>query len=351
MSLKKCLVGLLVLSSYQFIYTTIPTQVLICGVCKNIESKIPCTINIVESIGSMFDDYRVIIYENNSTDSTIKKLIQWSQQNARVSIFTEVVSEALLAKEIVNFCTYFKELFRPERISRARNIALNKAMSAEYEDYPYIIWLDLDFRIMPNFEGIKEVFYSTEEWDAVFANGVVVGTEETYDWYALRDKNYPLGPEVIGNDWWQKKHLTLSKNSNWYPVYSAFGGCGVYKRSSLQGCHYSALITPDLETLVSRILSDERLRNNQFVKKYWHERKTFHTIRYYEKPIVQGPAITDPWVGIAIRTARDAIIWRMNTHTFQYPSVCEHVTLHASMIAHGHDKLYINPRMLFTYAW
>ncbi len=335
---------------------TIPAKVLICGVCKNVDKQLNQTISIVESIGSMFEDYRVIVYENNSTDLTPSMLKQWTFHNSKISAFSENIEKSVLSQSIIN-CDFDPrtkdDLFRPELIARARNIVLEKAMSEEYENYPYIIWMDFDFKIFPNLEGIKEVFLSAKEWDAVFANGILVNNGDFYDWYALRDTTWPLGPEVVGDDWWYGKQRSLDLNSDWYPVYSAFGGCGIYKRSSLKGCRYSALVTSDLEKLILKILSEDSLKNNFYVRKYWDELKRFHTRTYLPQPAPFAELITDPLVGVVIRQEKNPVVFRMSgfTCTYQYPVVCEHVTLHASMIINGHDKLYINPRMTFNYIY
>ncbi len=107
----------------------------------------------------------------------------------------------------------------------------------------------MDFKIPPKFEGIVETFQDQRDWDAVLAYGV--DPSRTYwDWYALRDRNYPIGSELLGNYWWyMPKKLSLNMNSDWYPVYSAFGGCGIYKKSSIQDCRYSAVVTEDLDLL------------------------------------------------------------------------------------------------------
>ena len=62
----------------------ISEKVLICGVCKNVsETRLPFSIKIVEQIGALFEDYRVIIYENNSTDYTPTRLYKWEKEKSQ----------------------------------------------------------------------------------------------------------------------------------------------------------------------------------------------------------------------------------------------------------------------------
>ena len=240
-----------------YVCGVIPEKVLICGVCRDIaRDGLPTSIEIVEQIGALFDDYRVIIYENNSSDNTPNILKQWTQCNPKVFVKSESLSDADLAQAIINR-NPDGQFFRPEAIARARNIVLDIALSNQYEEFPYIIWMDMDFKIFPRFEGIVEVFESNREWDAVFAYGIAAPTSAYWDWYAFRDAESPLGPELLGMRWYRlPKEFALEQNSDWYPVYSAFGGYGIYKKSSIIGCRYSALVTEDLEK-VARVIIDQ----------------------------------------------------------------------------------------------
>src|SRR2546422_11402748 len=73
-----------ILSAYVY-GGVIQEKVLICGVCRDIaEDGLLTSIEIVEKMGSLFDDYRVIIYENNSSDDTPYILNQWAERNTKV---------------------------------------------------------------------------------------------------------------------------------------------------------------------------------------------------------------------------------------------------------------------------
>lgn len=331
-----------------FSYAVIPEKVLICGICRDVESRLPHTIEIMERIGDLFQDYRIIVYENNSTDRTKNILQGWGQRNFRVFVQSENINHEQLASSIINI-KHDGKFYRPEEIARARNIVLDKVMSEEYKDFPYVIWMDMDFKIPPALNGIIEVFKSGKEWDAVFAYGLDP-TNHYWDWYAFRDAKDPLGSEVLGNDWWYlKKNFSLLQSDDWYPVYSAFGGCGIYKKSSIEGCKYSAIVTKDLEQWVKHMLVQEQFSNNHHILLYQDKMKRLRRTLYIPSPVPNLPKIEDPNRGIFLNDAPDAVVWRMSSFVYQYPSVCEHVPFHASMIVRGHGKLFINPRLVFTY--
>ena len=64
-------------------------KIIIAGVCRNVERTISNIIQNFEKIGSFFQDYRVIIYENNSTDETAIGYIKWAKDNKHVVIISE----------------------------------------------------------------------------------------------------------------------------------------------------------------------------------------------------------------------------------------------------------------------
>lgn len=336
--------GLLVAFSVR---ATIPAKVIICGVCRDVAARVPFSMKTMEKIGALFADYRIIVYENNSSDRTPQLLAQWQKKNAKVRAISERIAPDLLNRLIINRDEH-KKLFRPEAIARARNVVLEQALSDAYHGFDYLIWMDMDFKLEPNYAGFQEIFASEQTWDAVFAYGVDP-RGEFWDWYALRHDPSPLGSEILGHDWWylpKQLHLTLS--DPWYPVSSAFGGCGVYRKEAVKDCRYSALVTNDLARVAAYFIY-EKYNDHPHTRMYLENLATITQLITIHEPSSQLPDITDKEVGILTDNLPEGIVWRMSSFTYKYPTVCEHVTLHASMIVRGYDKLFINPRLLFRY--
>ena len=53
-------------------------RVVIAGLARNLAKILPQTIKRIESLGERFADYRVVIYENDSTDRTLEILKSWA---------------------------------------------------------------------------------------------------------------------------------------------------------------------------------------------------------------------------------------------------------------------------------
>ena len=115
----------------------IPENVVICGVCRDVGKQLPCMIENIEQIGSLFNDYRVIVAEYNSDDHTPSLLYQWMRNNPKIYAQIGYIPPRNFEIWIVNI-TEDNQFFRGEQVAHARNGVLDIAMSNAYLDFPYI---------------------------------------------------------------------------------------------------------------------------------------------------------------------------------------------------------------------
>lgn len=298
-------------------------SIVICGVCKNVAPYLPNMIKKIEALGSCFANYAVLIYENNSIDTTKKLLHEWQKTNEKVSVITEDLTERALHNR--TYCHALKDdaPCRMELIAHARNTVLRQALSTQFDDYSYIIMTDLDFLIGWDVDGVLSCFTKDIDWDCMVANSM--GGGRYYDRYAYRDQNFPFGPEMLGENFWRliaQNPFAIEKNQPPYKIYSGFGGIAVYKRKSLYNCTYSGVVTEDFKTFMHHILNNEIDKTNRSYDLY--------------KKIIKKNTTPIP------------VIFKNNSG-YNGPTVCEHSILHAQMYLHGHNKIYLNPRMLCFY--
>jgi hypothetical protein len=100
----------------------------ICGPVKNCAPYLNKVFENIEKIGSLFDDYKIVIYYDKSTDNTLDMLIEYQKKNPKLIFY---VNKNPLSK------------FRTHNIAIARNYCLkyvreNKAL------FPYFIMMDMD---------------------------------------------------------------------------------------------------------------------------------------------------------------------------------------------------------------
>ena len=158
---------------------------------------------------------------------------------------------------------------------------------------------------------------------------------------------------MVGDSYWWRlsevtDHLSLDPQGPWKPVYSAFGGLGLYKRESLKGCRYYGTVTRDLEKMMLIWLEKAKTKDNVcFLNDYQERLKTLTIINLTQKEIGNRDVL-DNEIGVRLYNAHGLgkIVWLSCTRNSTLPWTCEHIPLHASMALKGHDKIFINPRLI-----
>jgi hypothetical protein len=292
-------------------------KILICGVIKNGEKGFLNVKNCAESLGRDFADYRVIVYENNSVDSTKELYKSWALENSKVIFISEDLTQEFLDNYTIKLGDY-----RTEFIARARNIVLEKALSHEFDDFAYHVMVDLDGIGSWPIEEIKNTIENPQfEWDAVCSNG-------SYDLYAIRSNKFRLNGDLIQSIWsahqtliGQKLHEILDKGI-WFKIESAFGGLAIYKRNSIINSVYKGRIAKEY---VQKILKDT-YRQDLIFKRF--SQNQFKLLRKNLKKLKE-------WELSGFKKDFDLFNYYM----------CEHVQFHYDMIQKGHDKIFINPSL------
>jgi hypothetical protein len=210
-------------------------NVVITGCCRNVKYFIEKNILIMNEIGKKFKKYKIVIYENDSTDNTREILKTMNNENTD-HIFEDNVN-------ITN---------RTMRIAHCRNKILDH-VNKLYSNYDYLLMLDLDDVLFTGklIDTIHTCFlYKTEQWDAMFANC----SDNYYDIYALRKKKYlmsccwnnanilqltGMSRSMAYNDCINKYIINYPIDTKIIPVVSAFGGAGLYKLKSLKNIKYN----------------------------------------------------------------------------------------------------------------
>jgi hypothetical protein len=303
-------------------------NVVICGVVKNAANHLRDNIASAIELGKKCDSYKVVIYENNSTDST-KSIL--SEYNARPEF--NILSEDIAAETIKReskIWAYTKVTgsdhpCRIEQISNARNKLVNELQKPIYDEFTYVVMIDFDSKMFI-VDGILDSLRLVKENPnrVIYANSL-----NYYDYYALRSQHadYSMfGPELMGEHFWQlmtTQPLKLDpSSSSLVPVYSAFNGIGVYYKALFASHFYDALPTTTVKEQYKKIAG---LNPNSYAK---------------YKSILQNSCPKFPSGEI------DEFFYWKNNSGYDKPVICEHVAFNFSLLADG-CEIYINPRMLY----
>jgi hypothetical protein len=230
----------------------------ICCLARNVAHVLPLAKLKLERIGDQFKDYRVVIFENDSSDSTRSDLIEWKRENHRIHIIEcntdpdETLDCKLNERSLYDVGCLSQE--RMHKMSRFRNMYLNY-VKKNLIDFDFMMVYDIDISGPVHVDGLLTSFASPNEWDVMCANGLspIPGTcglmYQYYDEVSLinPDENY----EGL-------KHATMIDLITRYidrvfdrrysgeeliPLKSAFGGYTIYKIPSM--LHDDVLYLPE----------------------------------------------------------------------------------------------------------
>ena len=192
-------------------------KVAILGCAKNCAKYLPSTMTNIHKIGSVFKDYHVFIYENDSSDGT-NTLVRKYNNHPKVTGINQ---------------TSVNISYRTWCIAHGRNILLKALINSKFNP-KYVIVMDMDdIGAKTNFKGLQFVEHAMnlkEHWDCIVP-------KLSYDKWAYR------APNVVRNYWklnpaWRIKYLkymdykvkTLKYDSRGLTaIYSGFNGIAIYK--------------------------------------------------------------------------------------------------------------------------
>jgi hypothetical protein len=210
--------------------------VLACG--RDVAAALPGFRRNLYLILKLFNDYRVVLGESDSKDSTLLDLQEWRDQDGKVQVYS--------FGELRH--TYSEN--RAHRIAFCRNSLLNISREIETKKkFRFLLVIDIDINASPiltvdNF--LSNFEYNTSDW-------AVMTTSQTkvyYDVWAVRSDtlNYdcwkvvdPLPHQTIARKIYVYVHTKpIPRDFGLIPVHSAFGGFGVYQTAYLNNCYYEA---------------------------------------------------------------------------------------------------------------
>jgi hypothetical protein len=204
------------------------SKVIILGLARDIAHMLPWTIPRIEKTGELFADYRVCVYENDSSDITSLALRGWEASNKKVWVESEEVGDP------INPPT--RCLNRMERMAKYRNRLRRCVRTINRQDpsFDHVIIVDMDLPGGWSYDGLANTFGKTG-WDAVASNGMLLKHDHIlqYDAWAFRrhGSDEPLDCRTVNIMYWHRGDPLEQ-------VYSAFGGMAVYKSQALVNFAY-----------------------------------------------------------------------------------------------------------------
>lgn len=196
----------------------------ICGTVRDCGIYLKNILSIMEKIGSLFNEYKIILYYDTSKDNTKEILEKYSNNNKNM--------------EYINNTSPLLE-YRTHRIAKGRNACLAK-MRNKYNDYKYFIMMDCDDRCNYNINlNILKCYLNRNDWDALsFQHPCGF----YYDTWALSKRPYVLSCHHFKDPGLGGRYITklLSKTpkNKLIRCFSAFNGFSIYRSNKFKECWY-----------------------------------------------------------------------------------------------------------------
>jgi hypothetical protein len=210
----------------------------ICGPVRNCGKFLDKVFSNIEKIGSLFADYQIIIYYDESNDNTLDKLKEYQEKNPRLFFY---VNKVLTSK------------YRTHRLATARNFCLDYVKkNCDIKEYPFFIMMDFDDvnakDVRPE---ILRSYLSRNDWDALSFNTY----PRYYDVWALSIYPYTFSynhfehsaihnADIIIN--YVEKLLNKLKPGQLLRCISSFNGFSIYRTNKFINTYYDGRIRIDL---------------------------------------------------------------------------------------------------------
>ena len=196
----------------------------ICGAVKNCGPYLEKVFQNIETIGELFEDYKIIISYDNSTDNSFDFLQQYKithTNNIIIHHNTEPISQ-----------------YRTHNIAKARNSCL-QIIRTLYPNYEYFIMIDCDDVCASPINIEPFIYYLTNnsDWDALTFNKVPY-----YDTWALSKYPYAFSNMHFKDfhTWglFIEKIIKNTPPKTLISCLSAFNGFAIYKTNKFINCFY-----------------------------------------------------------------------------------------------------------------
>ena len=207
----------------------------ICGPVKNCEPYLRKVLENIEKIGSLFNDYTIIIYYDNSTDNTLEILKEYQLKNPKLFFYVNIIPLSP---------------YRTHNIANARNCCL-KYIRQNYEKYTFFIMMDFDDVNCKevNLEPLKRCL-TREDWDGLSFNT----SPSYYDIWALSIYPYCFSYNHFNDNYnyhsiiknYIINKLNMLKPGELLPCISSFNGFSIYRTNKFLNTYYDGRVRVDL---------------------------------------------------------------------------------------------------------
>jgi len=254
-------------------------RIVICGLLRDAANKIREIRKKIESVGKLFADYRVIIVENDSSDNTRQKLLQWTRHNPKVTILGCGVNatRCSLPKSKKKTEGHLVDAPRIEKMARLRNIYLDHIKEdVSLQKYDYMAVWDMDIVGTVYLDGVSNTiaqFSRLPDAAAICAYGIYRWGlfELYYDTYAHIDEGDTFHIDLKSVHDIKKGLMTkYSRGEDPARVISCFSGFTIYRMSGVlpKSVYYDTTPPSENNLECEHVRLHRKIQSNNSLKVY-----------------------------------------------------------------------------------
>jgi hypothetical protein len=251
-------------------------RIVFCCLARDIEEYIEKSIIKLEIIGKYFKDYKIVIFENDSSDNT-RNLIKINRERNNKIILLDCNNMNSTECKLNNKKGYDYGMLSKQRIykmAQYREQYLNY-VKTNLSDYDYMMVCDMDLSGNQCIDGIFTSIIKSN-WDAIYING----KSSYWGFFGLITITYDGLAFVNYNSEFTKKNKSgleillqillmnsgINDSKEFYQVKSAFNGYALYKINSIKNASYIGDYNCEHINL-SKNINDNG--GKQYINKYW----------------------------------------------------------------------------------
>jgi hypothetical protein len=243
----------------------------ICGTVKNCGPYLDKIFENMEKIGALFENYKIMIYYDESSDDSLEKMKNYQTQNPNFYFY-------------VNKSKMFP--YRTHNLAKGRNFCLD---FVKKNNFTFFVMMDCDDVNAKNIntDVIKRYIFR-RDWDALSFNT----SPQYYDIWGLSIHPYYLSYNHFENN--AKSHeflkeyitrlLNNMKSGQLLPCVSSFNGFSIYRTRKFINTYYDGRFRLDLFTKNHIDINKAALNSRIVYKNYGHvdgryedcEHRNFH---------------------------------------------------------------------------
>lgn len=207
----------------------------ICGPVKNCAPFLKKIFENIEKIGTLFDDYKIILFYDHSHDNTLDILKTYQAKNPKLHFY---VNPLPVSK------------YRTHRIAHARNFCLDY-IKKNKDLFPYFIMMDMDDPNCKNINiSVLQEYLHRDDWDGLSFNT----SPKYYDIWALSIYPFCFSYNHFKNNYLYHKIIQLYiihklsklKDNQLLPCISAFNGFSIYRTPKFINTYYDGHVKYNL---------------------------------------------------------------------------------------------------------